>query len=36
MTTEPLLVDSIGKLRAALALVFASAAAAEPFDPQRA
>ncbi len=35
MTVEPLLVDSQAKLRAALELVFASAASFLPFDPDR-
>ncbi|MFM9024382.1 MAG: hypothetical protein ACKON7_03405 [Planctomycetaceae bacterium] len=35
MTVEPLLVDSAAKLRAALALLFASAEAYHPFDPGR-
>ena len=35
MTVEPLLVDSQAKLRAALELVFASAAGYLPFDPDR-
>lgn len=36
MTAEPLLVESAAKLRAALALLFASAADHVPFDPARA
>lgn len=35
MTVEPLLTDSQAKLRAALELVFASAAGYAPFDPGR-
>ena len=35
MTVEPLLVDSQAKLRAALELVFASAAGYLQFDPDR-
>lgn len=35
MTAEPLLVDSLAKLRAALDLVFASADGLAPFDPSR-
>jgi len=36
MTAEPLLVESAGKLRAALDLVLASAEAYAPFEPHRA
>lgn len=36
MTTEPLLLNSAGKLRAAMSLLFASAAAYVPFEPRRA
>lgn len=35
MTAEPLLIDSAAKLRAAAALLFASAESYEPFDPGR-
>ena len=35
MTVEPLLVDSAAKLRAALALVFASATTYAPYEPGR-